>query len=152
MTSPNEIDTDFPPQLVSFTNGSGPTGYTELSPSYFAQARALADAGNILPYFAGTGEVVARCYDDKIRANARIENIILVSGLLGVLAIGLVAALFVPKLPLNVPKRGFELYSWIAAFVGDELVNNAGRPPLERSMPLKDIEERMGNMKFRYRF
>ena len=47
-------------QLISFTGGDGFTGYTELSEVYYAKARALADAGNVLPYFAGSGLTVAR--------------------------------------------------------------------------------------------
>ena len=71
-----------------------------------------------------------------------------------VLALGFIAAFFVPKLPLNVPRRGFSLYSWIAAFYGDELV---GEPSGEEGgiahkMELTDIERRMGDLRFRYVF
>src|SRR6266446_65700 len=42
-------------QLISFTSGQGLYGYTELSEVYYAKAYVLTKAGNVLPYFAGSG-------------------------------------------------------------------------------------------------
>lgn len=70
--------------------------------------------------------------------------------LLLVLFLGLVAALFVPKLPLDVPHRGFELYSWMAAFHADELVGEQPNSGITRNMPLGDIADQMGDLRFRY--
>ncbi|KAF8883443.1 hypothetical protein BD779DRAFT_1802002 [Infundibulicybe gibba] len=129
------------PTVISFTTGQGPNGYTELSPEAFAQARAQADASNVLPYFAGTGPVVARSYPDRVMSSAAIQPIEMAIALGAIFILGWVAGMFVPKLPLGVPRRGFELYSWLAAFHADELVGERG-PGLARNMELADIQER----------
>lgn len=138
--------------MVSFTSGQGPSGYTELSEVYFAQARALADASNVLPYFAGSAGTVARCYPDRSLSSAHINRLQMIAFLAGVLVLGLLAGLFVPKLPLQVPRRGFEVYSWLAAFYGDELVGDYAKQNMPKNMDLKEIRERMGDLKFRYGF
>ncbi|KAF9021430.1 hypothetical protein BDZ89DRAFT_1071387 [Hymenopellis radicata] len=141
------------PTLVSFTGSSGPYGYTELNAEYFAQARTLADASNLLPYLAGSADTVARMYPDRVLASTSIHNVYMVALLISVLALGIIAGLFVPKLPYGLPHRGFEVYSWLAAFHGDELVGTyAATVGMPRNMPLKEIEEKMGDMKFRYGF
>lgn len=115
----------------------------------FAQARGLADASNALPYFTGSGRLVARVYPDQTLTNAYIDNPKMISLLTFVLLLGLVAGLFVPRLPLQVPKRGFELYSWLAAFHGDEVVSDY---KVRKNMSLEEIEASMGDLKFRYGF
>jgi len=137
------------PTIISYTNGEGPYGYTELSPSYFAQARSLSDATNILPYFVGSGDALARCYPDSIIARATINTFYIVMYLVFVLVLGLIAGFFVPKLPLDVPHRGFELYSWVAAFQADELISERGLA-ITRNMELDEIARRTGDLKFRY--
>lgn len=136
-------------QVISFTGGSGPKGYIELSPEYFAKARALADASNILPYFAGTGDALARCYPDRVLSSAHINPIQMAIALLSVLFVGIIAGMFVPRLPLSVPRRGFELYSWLAAFHADELVGER-TSGISRHMELEEIEGQLGELKFRY--
>ena len=42
-----------------------------------------------------------------------------------VLLVGLFAGLFVPRLPLGMPRRGFELYTWMAAFQAGEWVGES---------------------------
>ncbi|TFK74366.1 hypothetical protein BDN72DRAFT_833278 [Pluteus cervinus] len=138
------------PTIVSFTGGQGPVGYTELSPDFFGQARALADASNMLPYFAGSGLTVARVYPDKIIATAAVRNIEMIAVLVFVLLLGVMAGLFVPKLPLSVPRRGFEVFSWMAAFQADELLGERPDAGLARNMELNDIQERVGELRFRY--
>ena len=136
-------------QLISFTSGDGRFGYTELSEVYYAKARALADASNVLPYFAGSGPVVARRYYDQVIANPVIQNTIIFTTILTAFLMGLISALFVPRLPLDVPRRGFDLYSWLAAFYTQELV--AERPPeISKDMELRDIINRTGELRFRY--
>ena len=125
-------------------------GYTELSADSFGQARALADASNMLPYFAGSGLTVARVYPDKIIATASVRNIEMVIALAFVLVLGLIAGLFVPKLPLSVPRRGFEVFSWMAAFQADELRGERSDAGLARNMDLGDIQARVGELRFRY--
>jgi hypothetical protein len=69
--------------------------------------------------------------------------------LAGLLLIGLVSAFFVPKLPLDVPHQGFNLYLWIAMFYADELVTQ-DRGAISRNMELEDIEKHVGDLRFRY--
>ena len=137
-------------QLISFTNGSGPLGYTELSETFFAQARGIADGSNSLPYFVGSGDVLAHRYPDSILAMASFRPAYVVLYLLGMWTLGLLGALFVPKLPLGVPRRGFELYSWIAAFRMDELVGAEGDMGIRKNMELHEIADQLGGLKFRY--
>jgi hypothetical protein len=69
-----------------------------------------------------------------------------------VLLIGLMAGLCVPRLPLDVPRRGFELYSWVAAFHAEELVGDVDlrQSQVPKKMELEDIEDAMGELRFRY--
>ncbi|KAG7096538.1 hypothetical protein E1B28_003965 [Marasmius oreades] len=147
----NGRDMDYVPSptLVSYTGGSSPTDYTELSPEFFAKAKAKADSASMLPYFAGSGDAVAWAFRDQVLAVAHVQRA-LALGLLGlILALGLIAGFFVPKLPMDVPRRGFELFSWFAAFQANEL--SGDRPPLLRKrMHLDDIEKEFGDLKFRY--
>ena len=116
---------------------------------YYAKARALADAGNVLPYFAGSGLVVARRYQDQQVANAVINNIPMCMTILAVFLVGLISALFVPRLPLDAPRRGFDLYSWFSAFHARELV--AERPAgISKDMELRDIIDHTSELKFRH--
>ncbi|KAG8737957.1 hypothetical protein FRC10_007471 [Ceratobasidium sp. 414] len=54
------------PTLVSFTNGSGPLGYTKLDAERVADAIAKSDSQHLLPYLAGSQSIVARSYPDKL--------------------------------------------------------------------------------------
>ncbi|KDQ65143.1 hypothetical protein JAAARDRAFT_168055 [Jaapia argillacea MUCL 33604] len=137
------------PTLVSFTDGAGPNGYTELSASHFADARAHADAANVLPFLAGSGAVVAHSYTDLTLASASIVDYQLCIVLIFVLVIGCIGGLFVPKLPFGIPRRGFTLYSWIAAFQGQELVGDAAGA-LDRKMDLEEIRRQVGDRKLKY--
>ena len=116
---------------------------------YYAKARALVDAYNVLPYFAGSGLVIARRYDDQVVTSSSINNILMCMTILAVFLMGLISALFVPRLPLDVPRRGFDLYSWLSAFYGHELV--AERPAgISKDMDLRDIVDQTSELKFRY--
>lgn len=136
-------------QLVSFTSGQGPYGYTILSEVHYAKARALSDASNVLPYFAGTGWSLARQYHDKEVSTAIIRGALFAPVLVIVLIMGCVSAFFVPRLPLDIPRRGFDLYTWMNAFITHELVpDKAGG--LGKQKELTEIMESAGEMKFRY--
>ena len=136
-------------QLISFTSGKGPYGYTQFSEVYYAKARALADAGNVLPYFAGSGLTLARRYQDQVVTSVAISNPLMASTMLTVFLMGLISALFVPRLPLDMPRRGFDLYSWFSAFYMHELV--AERPGgISRNMELRDIIDHTAELKIRY--
>ncbi|KAK0191490.1 hypothetical protein F5146DRAFT_1048998 [Armillaria mellea] len=137
------------PTLVSFTSGTGPYGYTELSGDLFARARAQADATNVLPYFAGSADTLARQYPDLVLAYAKIRVQYMVGLLIIVLGVGVIAGLFVPVLPFQVPHRGFDIYSWLAAFRANELTHING---ITKLMKTKDIKKRMGNSKISYQW
>ncbi|KAJ7122886.1 hypothetical protein C8R44DRAFT_156846 [Mycena epipterygia] len=142
------------PTLVSFTGGEGPQGYLQLSETYFAQARGLTDASNVLSYFAGSGQTVARCYPDSVLSETTMRNVDAIVVLAIVLVLGLVAGLFVPRLPMSVPRRGFELYSWMAAFYSKELVIDQvdQTESMVKRLELQDIQTHMGDLRFRYGF
>ncbi|KAK7039233.1 hypothetical protein VNI00_010138 [Paramarasmius palmivorus] len=137
------------PTLISYTGGSGPLGYTQLSPKLFAEAKAKADCSNLLPYLAGSGKSLAWSFQDRVLTTVYLDWILAIPLVLFILVMGVVAGLFVPKLPLDVPRRGFTLYSWWAAFQGNELL--ADRTTIvDKQMNLKEIEEEIGDLKFRY--
>lgn len=100
--------------MVSFTDGQGPSGYTELSASRFAAVRGAVDAMNVLPFLVGSGTLVARSYPDQTVAYVKFVPWQMVIILAVILVIGLVAGICVPVLPFEIPRRGFGLYSWIA--------------------------------------
>ncbi|KAK7051334.1 hypothetical protein VNI00_004834 [Paramarasmius palmivorus] len=137
------------PTLVSYTGNSDPDGYTELSPEFFAKAKAKADSANVLTYLAGSADTLAWSFPDQVRASARVNNTLVLSLLGVILAMGLIAGLFVPKLPMQVPRRGFTLYSWLLAFQGTELTPDR-TPMLHKHMHLEDAEREIGDLKFRY--
>lgn len=149
---------DSHPQAIECTDGNGAFGYTSLSAPLFERFRARADANNLLPYMVGSGAIVVRSYPDSILAFATIQNISLIGVLISFFALGVFAALFVPKLPKGMPRRGFDLYSWLAAFYADELVivskleGNNGQPglPIGRKMEIEDIEQHIGDVRIRY--
>ena len=101
-------------QIVSFTEGTGPEGYIELVPDRIAVFRARADAVNVLPYLVGSEPVVAQMYRDETLAYATYKPWQLISLPVLVLILGAIGELFVPTPPLNIPRRGFGVYSWLA--------------------------------------
>ena len=100
-------------QAISFTNGSGPGGYTELSADRLAITRARIGAVNTLPYLVGSGTVVAQSYKDEVVAFATYEPWQLIVLPILIWILGVIGELFVPVLPLNIPRREFGLYSWL---------------------------------------
>jgi len=116
---------------------------------YYAKARALADASNVLPYFAGSGLTVARRYQDQVSTSAVISIPLMVPTIFTVFLMGLISALFVPRLPLDVPRRGFDLYSWYSAFRASELVSES-TAVISKNMELRDIMDHTAELKFRY--
>ena len=92
-------------------------GYTELSPDRFAMVRARIGAANTLPYFAGSGPVVAQSYADETLAYTTFKQWQLISLPIIVWILGVIGELFVPTLPLNIPRREYGIYSWLALFI-----------------------------------
>lgn len=116
----------------------------------------------MLPYFIGSGSLVVRVYPDLVLAFASIDPLAMVIALVVIFLLGLTAALSVPRLPLGIPRRGFGLYSWLAAFRAEELVGMSEKQtgegkryilidlPIEKGMDIEDIEKQVGGMRFRY--
>jgi len=95
---------------------------------------------------------VAEQYKDLVVSTATVNTPTTVGYLMLLLLVGLMAGLFVPWLPLGMPRRGFELYTWMAAFQAGELVINehAGEEETLRHMELEEIEKAMGGSKVMY--
>jgi hypothetical protein len=152
-------------KLISWTDGAGPNGYTKLNPERVASARAMSDSTNVLPFLAGTKQLIARRFSDRTLAKANLLPWLTLIALGGVWFAGLLAGFTIPRLPLGVPRRGFDLMSWLAVLHGDGMVGNLpekakkeqagklnddGTPSLEEKMPLSEVEKRMGEMRVRY--
>ena len=137
-------------QVVSFTDGAGPEGYTSLSASRFASIRASSDASNVLPFLSGSGRILANSYRSETLAWAEFAPWQLAT-LLGVsLLLGVIAAFFLPRLPLDVPRRGFGLFSWIAVLQGQELTNDATKHGVKRLEELEELERTLGEKRVQF--
>jgi len=79
-----------------------------------AATRARIGAAYTLPYVAGSGPVVAQLYEDETLAYATYKQWQLAILPILVWILGVIGELFVPKLPLNIPRREFGIYSWLA--------------------------------------
>ena len=112
---------------MSFTNGTGPSGYTELSPDRLAAVRARVGAAKGLAYLTGSGPVVAQSYGNQTLAYTTYTQWRLIAVLSLVLVLGIIGELFVPTLPFNIPRRAFGLYSWLALLQSQ--VRGLGRVP-----------------------
>jgi len=132
------------PTTVLFTGNTRPEDYTELSPQAYADVRGKVEALNALPFLSGTGPIVVRAYKDEVLASASFNPYIL-GGVLGiVLVLGVLAGLFVPALPFNIPRRGFGLFSWVAVLRGRELGGEFWQDNVHRHMDLKGLEKTLG--------
>ena len=138
------------PTTVSFTGNVGPEGYTELSPESYADVRGKADASNVLPFLSGTRPIVARAYQDAVLASASFQPGVLVGVLGGVLLLGALAGLFVPALPFDIPRRGFGLFSWVAALQGQELGGELTQNTINRHMDLNELEKTLGEKRVHF--
>ena len=71
--------------------------------------------------------------------------------LLGVsLLLGVIAAFFLPTLPLDVPRRGFGLFSWIAALQGQELMSDAIKHGVKKLEELEELEKALGEKRVQF--
>ncbi|KAG9123575.1 hypothetical protein FRC07_014680 [Ceratobasidium sp. 392] len=136
------------PTLISFSDGSNAYGYTKLDPVRTAATIAKADSQNLLPYLAGSQPVVARVYPDMTIAYVRVSKLWLGVMLLSILLLGYVLAIFVPRLPLGLPRRDFGIFSWLAAIEGDAIL---GIPSgVGRYEHLEELKRRGKHVKVRY--
>ena len=132
------------PTTALFTGNIIPEDYTELSPQFYADLWGKVAALNTLPFLSGTGPIVVRAYKDEVLASASFNPYIL-GGVLGiVLVLGVLAGLFVPALPFDIPRRGFGLFSWVAVLHGRELGGKFWQDKVDRHMDLKELEKTLG--------
>ena len=118
-------------QAISFTEGDVADGYTELSPERFGIIRARVGAANALPYLVGSGPLVAQSYADETLAYTTFKQWQLIGFPILVWVLGMIGELFVPTLPFDLPRRGFDVYSWLALF--HFRVRGLGRVPCIRA-------------------
>lgn len=138
------------PTTVSFTGNIGPEGYTELSPQSYADVRGKADASNVLPFLSGTRPIVVRTYKDAVLASASFHSGVLAGVLGGTLLLGALAGFFVPALPFDIPRRGFGLFSWVAALQGQELGGELAQDNIDRHMDLNELEKVLGEKRVHF--
>jgi hypothetical protein len=148
-------------QIASFTSSSGPLSYTSLIPSSYAHARSLADASILLPYLAGSAPSLARRYSDRLLTTTSIHALGMACVLAGVCLLGLVSGLWVPRLPLEIPRRGTGVFSWVVAF-GFGLKTRGGEGELmleddlgvgggyKKGMELQELKESLGEARLRW--
>lgn len=66
------------------------------------------------------------------------------------LLLGVVAAFFLPTLPLDVPRRGFGLFSWIAALQGQELSSDVTKHGVNKLEDLEELEKSLGEKRVQF--
>jgi len=152
MLKDNSVDRKYAPSpmTVSFTGNTGPQGYTELSPKFYADVRAKADASNSLPFLSGTRPIIASAYRDITLASASFRPAVLAGVLAGTLLLGVLAGFFVPALPFDIPRRGFGLFSWVAALQGQELGGGLAQNDIDRHMDLDELEQKLGEKRVHF--
>ena len=125
----------------------------------------MSDSTNVLPFLAGSKQLVARRFAVRTLAKANLLPWLTLTSLGGVWLAGVISGFTVPRLPLGVPPRGFDLMSWLAVLHGDGMVgsvpekvrkaqaekmNEDGTPKLEEKMSLSELNKTMGEMRVRY--
>ncbi|CAE6420807.1 unnamed protein product [Rhizoctonia solani] len=136
------------PTVVSFTGNSEPGKYTKLVAAELQDVLGDVDSQHLLPYLVGSQPIVAHLYPDETLAYTKVYLVWLIVTLIVVLVLGFIVAIFVPRLPLGLPRRDFGVFSWIAAIEGDSLVNlpvQVGR--YER---LEDLERKAKDVPVKY--
>jgi len=138
------------PTIISWTDGNGPWNYTTLSADYITNALGKADAAQLLPYLIGSQPILAYQYPDTTLASAELLLWPTIGTLMVTLFLGFSAAFLVPRLPLSIPRRDFGVFTWLAAFEGDDLLHQAVKEGLDRNMDLEELQRRYGSQKVRY--
>jgi len=112
--------------------------------------RGKVDAAYVLPFLSGTRPIVVRAYKDVVLASASFNPSIL-GVVLGIaLLLGVLAGFFVPALPLDIPRRGFGLFSWVAVLHGQELGGEFWQDGVNRHMDLHELEKALGEKRVHF--
>ncbi|KDQ12525.1 hypothetical protein BOTBODRAFT_34491 [Botryobasidium botryosum FD-172 SS1] len=117
------------PTVLSLSDGAfgGPSSYTQLSAPHVAQALAVSDATNLLPFLVGSQPIIAHTYRNTDLASAYAHALPLAIALLIFALMGLPPTFLVPRLPYARPRRDFSLFSWLAVMEDDELLGRVRR-------------------------
>ncbi|CUA67079.1 hypothetical protein RSOLAG22IIIB_07165 [Rhizoctonia solani] len=107
------------PTVVAFGGGTSPREYTKLDADNVAKIIANSDSQHLLPYLVGSQPVLAHIYPDKTVAYTYVYTVWLAIILAIVLVNGIVVSVFVPRLPLGVPRKDIGVTSWLAAIEDD---------------------------------
>ncbi|KAF9464264.1 hypothetical protein BDZ94DRAFT_1256702 [Collybia nuda] len=105
----------------------------------------------MLPYLVGSRDAIARCYPDRALTSAHMSNLPISMYFLFIMVLGLIAGFFVPRLPLGIPRRDFELCARIVAFQADGLIGDGGDLCIVQNMELGVIANQIGDLRFQYR-
>ncbi|KAF9031307.1 hypothetical protein BJ165DRAFT_1358384 [Panaeolus papilionaceus] len=138
------------PKLKHLTHGSDKFGHTMLSPHLFAEDRSRFDAMNVLPNLSGSGMLLARAYKDKLMVVASLNTQYFILTLGIIFFVGLLCAMCVPRLPLEVRRRGLGLSSWILAFQTRE-VEVEGYNDISHGMELDALQKLSSEIILRHR-
>ena len=111
----------------------------------------------MLPFLAGTGPIVARVYPSRTLSSTGIDTLPMIIVNISLLILGFIACLCVPKLPLGVPRRGFDLLSWLAVLHEENIIGQLPILPRGRvstshnRSTTDDIEEKLGDICVKYK-
>ena len=98
-------------------------------------------AADTLPYLAGSGPVVAQSYGDAALAHSTYKPWQAIAALVVIWVLGTIGELFVPTLPLNIPRREFGVYSWLALFKSQACgLSCVPRTRANRSLIIQELE------------
>lgn len=97
----------------------------------------------------GSQKLTALIYPDRVSAFCEVDWLILTIAISVALGLGFIAAFFIPKLPLGLPRRDFGLFSWIAE--GEMLMDSgrAGKTYMGDREQLEELREKIGSRKIR---
>lgn len=117
----------------------------------------MSDAAYLLPYLAGSAPRLARSFADTLITTVTISTPGIIGLLGGVCALGAVSALWVPRLPGGIPRRGTGVFSWAAAFglggpgeLGVVHPAGIGKALVGGALELEEIEGAIGEVPVRW--
>ncbi|KAF9471439.1 hypothetical protein BDN70DRAFT_888164 [Pholiota conissans] len=70
----------------------------------------------VLPYLVGSAPRLARQYSDSLLTTTSVHTLGMACLLVGICLLGVVGALWAPRLPLDIPRKDTGVFSWCAAF------------------------------------
>lgn len=123
----------------------------------YESSRGQSLAAYTLPYLAGSKQIVGRKYGDMVVATVTFLPLDAFIAIGAVALSGIVAGLFIPRLPNGVPRRGFDLLTWLTALFADGLAEQL--PPdftekrrgyAEEKDDIDEVRELVGDLRLRF--